>query len=978
MTHSAKLIAPLLAGALVTTLPSASAPASAATPASGASAAAAVQAAGTAPWPAGSAWPADSTRPAGSTRSAGPAQPSSSSCSPRDLDRSSARSSEAKRSATDDGDGWTPTATRIDPEDGHHAFVGNGYLGQRIAPNGAGYTAPGETTGWPLKTPRYDGSFVSGLYARGPGKLKGRQAIAALPTWTGLDVTAAGDRPQTFDSSTPAGRISNYRQTQFIRCGLVRTSLTWTTADGRATDLVYDVLADRTSAHTGAVRLRMTPHWGGRATVTDRLDGRGARRMTQTGGGTRPGSRTMDVTFRTNGTNTDGAIASALRPGSQVRPQGATTERATPRQASAGAAKDLSNQQSVTFPVRAGRSYELTKYVGVDTALTSRTPRAAATTAAQRAADRGWDALYRKHAAAWQKLWRSDVEVKGRGHRDLQAWVRAAQYGLLSSTRSGSSDSISPAGLTSDNYAGQIFWDAETWMYPGLLAAHPDLAKSVVDYRYKTRAGAAANAKKLGYKGLFYPWTSGSKGDLWNECHSWDPPHCKTQNHLMGDVSLAAWQYYLATKDTAWLRERGWPVLKGIAEFWASRVTRNADGSYSVKNVAGPDEYSNGVNDGVFTNAGAVTALRNAGRAAALLGRSAPAAWKGIADRIRIPYDAKNDVFQQYDGYRNTMIKQADTVLLMYPLEWPMSQRAKVNTLDHYAALTDPDGPAMTDSVHAVAAAGAGEPGCSTYTYMMRSIKPFVRGAFHQFSEARGDKAGAGDPHAGSPAQDFLTGKGGFLQTFTNGLTGLRMREDRVHLDPMLPPQLSDGVTLRGLRWQGRTYDVEIGAHSTTVRLTAGAPMRVESPEGERVVSRGVPLTLKTRRPDLAATDNVARCATARATSEEPGMYAGAAVDGNAATSWTPDGPDGTLTVDLGKSSRIGQITPRWKDGEPASYVAQVSTDGKHWYGTGYDGRTTARYVRLTVRGAEATKDGRRPGLAELTVQKAAGPAAGE
>ncbi|OKI04567.1 haloacid dehalogenase [Streptomyces sp. CB02923] len=978
MTHSAKLIAPLLAGALVTTLPpaSASASTSASLPAARAAASAAA-AADTAP-----AGPAGPAAPAGS---AGSSAAASASCAPQDVERLGKTGKTGKQSKTgepskttakqaanpDDGDGWTPTATRIDPKDGHHAFVGNGYLGQRIAPNGAGYSAPGETTGWPLKTPRYDGSFVSGLYARGPENLKGRQAIAALPTWTGLDVTAAGDRPQTFDSATPAGRISNYRQTQFIRCGLVRTSLTWTAADGRATDLVYDVLTDRTSAHTGAVRLRMTPHWGGRATVTDRLDGRGARRMTQTGGGARPDCRTMDVTFRTDGTKTDGAVASTLRPGPQVRSQHATTRRA-------GAAKDLSNQQSVTFSVQAGRSYELTKYVGVDTALTSRTPRAAATDAARRAATRGWDALYRKHAAAWQKLWRSDVEVKGRGQRDLQAWVRAAQYGLLSSTRAGSRNSISPAGLTSDNYAGEIFWDAETWMYPGLLAAHPELAKSIVDYRYRTRAGAAANAEKLGYKGLFYPWTSGSKGDLWNECHSWDPPHCTTQNHLMGDVSLAAWQYYLATKDTAWLRERGWPVMKGIAEFWASRVTRNSDGSYSVKNVAGPDEYSNGVDDGVFTNAGAVTALRNAGRAAALLGRPAPAAWKDIADRIRIPYDAKKGIFKQYDGYENTTIKQADTVLLMYPLEWPMSQRAKVNTLDHYAGLTDPDGPAMTDSVHAVAAAGTGEPGCSTYTYMMRSIRPFVRGAFHQFSEARGDKAGAGDPHAGSPAQDFLTGKGGFLQTFTNGLTGLRMREDRVHLDPMLPPQLSDGVTLRGLRWQGRTYDVEIGAHSTAVRLTAGAPMRVESPEGERVVSRGVPLTLKTRRPDLAATDNAARCTTARATSEEPGMYAGAAVDGNAATSWVPDGPDGTLTVDLGKSSQIGQITPHWKDGEPASYVAQVSTDGKHWYGTGYDGRTPARYVRLTVRGADAAKNGRRPGLAELTVQKAAGPAAGK
>lgn len=191
----------------------------------------------------------------------------------------------------DGSDGWTATSSKIDPKDSHHAFVGNGYLGQRVPPNGTGYAAPGGTTGWPLKTPEYDGSFVSGLYAKGPKSVKGRQAIAALPTWTTLDVATGGAHPDTFSSATAPGRISHYRQTLSLRCGFVRTSLTWTAADGRATDLVYDVLADRNDAHTGAVRLRMTPHWSGDATVTDRLDGRGARRMTASDAGSATGGK---------------------------------------------------------------------------------------------------------------------------------------------------------------------------------------------------------------------------------------------------------------------------------------------------------------------------------------------------------------------------------------------------------------------------------------------------------------------------------------------------------------------------------------------------------------------------------------------------------------------------------------------------------------------------------------------------------------
>ncbi|MFD9484800.1 discoidin domain-containing protein [Streptomyces sp. NPDC059991] len=862
-----------------------------------------------------------------------------------------------------DSDDWTLGTTRVDATDTHHAFVGNGYLGQRVPPNGAGYADSTAKTGWPLFTPRYDGSFVSGLYAHNKQTASDRQAVAALPTWTALSVSTGGAQSDTFNSSTSPGRISHYRQSLLLHCGVVRTSLTWTAADGRRTDLVYEVLADRVNPHVGAVHMSMIPHWSGEATVTDMLDGRGARRIQQTGGGDRTGGRrgdgrtapTMDVAFRTDGTDVDGAVASTLRAGRGA--QGATTQQA-------GHAQNMTARQVLALPVRRGQSYDFTKYVGVDTALTSHAPRRDATAASQRAADRGWDALLRSHTAAWSRLWRSDIEVPGQ--REMQSWVRSAQYGLLSNTREGAANSIAPAGLTSDNYAGLVFWDAETWMYPGLLATRPELAKTVVDYRYRTRAGARENARKLGYQGLFYPWNSGSSGNLAQECHSVDPPHCRTQIHLQSDISLATWQYYLATKDTQWLRERGWPVLQGIAEFWAGRVSRNTDGSYSIKDTAGPDEYSNGVDDAVFTNAGAATALRHATRAAEVLGKQAPTAWKAIADRIRIPYDAQSKVFQQYDGYHGSTIKQADTVLLVYPLEWPMPKGADAATLDYYAQRTDPDGPAMTDSVHAIDAAGIGEPGCSTYTYLERSIKPFVRGPFAQFSEARGDKAGADDPLAGSPAHDFLTGKGGFLQVFTNGLTGMRMRENRLHLDPMLPPQLDRGVTLHGLTWQGRTYDIELGAHRTTVRLTDGAPMTLDTPQGEQIVSKDVPAVLKTRRPDLDPTTNAARCTTATASSEQPGMYASAALDGNTATAWVPDGARGELTADLAKPVRVTKVTPTWNDTKPTAYSIELSLDGRHWQRAVAGNARLARYVRVTVQGdAEAKKH---PGVAELTV----------
>ncbi|GAA2784841.1 glycosyl hydrolase family 65 protein [Saccharopolyspora taberi] len=856
----------------------------------------------------------------------------------------------APLAAADDcagGQGWELSTDRFDPDYTRHAFVGNGYLSQRVPPQGAGYAATGEKTGFPLETPRYDGAFVAGLYGEGPSSQSEqlRHAIAAIPTWSTL---AVGSDEHTYTAQTPPEQISNFRQSLSFRCGVVRTSLTWTAPDGRATDLDYEVVADRANPHVGAVRVRMTPRWEGHAEVADVIDGAGARRMHPTGG--RASGDTVQVGFETDGVRAAGTVASTLR---------ADDVDAVPRQRVDG----LTAEQRLSFPVRAGRTYEFSKFVGVDTSVTNPGHAEAAARESRAAAERGWDELFDEHVERWKRLWESDIRVPGRP--DLQNTLRSSQYAILSSVREEQDFSVAPAGLSSDNYAGLIFWDTELWMYPSLLLRHPEIARSVVEYREKMLPAARANAAAIGQRGAFYPWTSADSGDLQKDCHSWDPPHCLTQNHLQSDVSLAAWQYYQATGDRRWLREHGWPVLQGIAEYWAHRATPNADGSYSINNVAGPDEYSNGVNDGVFTNAGAAISLRNATKAAALVGEQAPPEWNAVADKLRIPFDPQQQVFQQYDGYQGQQIKQADAVLLQYPLEWPMTPEAAARTLDYYAPRTDPDGPAMTDSAHAIDAAATGEPGCAANTYLERSIRPFEKDPFAQFSEARGERAGEG---AGAPTFNFLTGAGGYTQVFTHGLTGLRWREDRVVLDPTLPPQLADGVELTGLKWQGRTFDVRLGAEESTVTLREGEPFTVQAPDGAHVVSGGSPLTLKTRRPDLVPTDNLARCQAAAADSEEPGKYAEAAVDGNTATTWALAGARGSMTVDLGSPQRISRLTPRWTETAPGSWRLLTSVDGREFTEAQPEipGGRLARYVRVELTGPEGPEHA---GIAELEVR---------
>jgi trehalose/maltose hydrolase-like predicted phosphorylase len=116
--------------------------------------------------------------------------------------------------------GWALSTTTFDNAYTRHPYVGNGYLSQRIPATGTGYVETTQETGWPLFTPAYDGAFVAGLYARDPNLAGGRAAIAAIPTWSTLKVSVGG---ASYSGTTSGDQISNFRQTLFLRCGVVRT-----------------------------------------------------------------------------------------------------------------------------------------------------------------------------------------------------------------------------------------------------------------------------------------------------------------------------------------------------------------------------------------------------------------------------------------------------------------------------------------------------------------------------------------------------------------------------------------------------------------------------------------------------------------------------------------------------------------------------------------------------------------------------------
>ena len=116
------------------------------------------------------------------------------------------------------------------------------------------------------------------------------------------------------------------------------------------------------------------------------------------------------------------------------------------------------------------------------------------------------------------------------------------------------------------------------------------------------------------------------------------------EQHISGDIVLAARQYWYATADKDWLAAIGFPLAKGVAEFYAKRVTprsytvttQGKAQAYDLNDVMGPDEYAFPVNNSAYTNAAAALALNFATEAARVLGERADPVWTTVADGLAL------------------------------------------------------------------------------------------------------------------------------------------------------------------------------------------------------------------------------------------------------------------------------------------------------------------------------------------------------
>lgn len=192
----------------------------------------------------------------------------------------------------------------------------------------------------------------------------------------------------------------------------------------------------------------------------------------------------------------------------------------------------------------------------------------------------------------------------------------------------------------------------------------------------------------------------------------------------------------------------------------------------------------------------------------------------------------------QFEGYElGTPIKQADTVLLGYPLEYEMARSTRENNLRFYEPVTRIDGPAMTWGMHAINYVDIADL-AEAERFLYRSFREYIREPFNVWCEVGPEFVGA---------INFITGAGGFLQVILNGYAGIRPKVAWLQVNKPTPlPLTGDGsMSVEGLKYMGSRYNIFVNSTVSQIIFTEVSderPLKVVYDDGnEGAVSENVP-----------------------------------------------------------------------------------------------------------------------------------------
>jgi trehalose/maltose hydrolase-like predicted phosphorylase len=457
------------------------------------------------------------------------------------------------------------------------------------------------------------------------------------------------------------------------------------------------------------------------------------------------------------------------------------------------------------------------------------------------AGSRGFDALLADHRAAWADRW-ADAEVTIEGSPEDELAARFAVFHLLGLAPDAGEAAVGARGLSGDAYGGHVFWDADVFVLPALVAIRPQAARAMLEYRMRRIDAARRAAAASGHAGARFPWESAASGiDV-------TPRYVRgvggriipirtgnREDHIVADVAWSADRYAEWTGG-AFLAPGGGgrDLVLEAARYWASRVRWDRHGAAHIYGVIGPDEYHEVVDDNAYTNVMARWNLRRgAGLIFATGGDAGEAVeWEHIADALVDGWDDGRRMYEQFAGYwdlepllvrdvaeppvaidmvvgadrvsGSQLIKQADVLMLYHLVPDELVPGSLPAALMFYEPRCA-HGSSLSPAIHASLFARAGDAD--------RALDLFRLASRLDLDDLTGTTA----------AGLHVATMGGVWQALAHGFLGVRADRGVLDVDPCLPAAWDS----LALRFVYRGCRVRVGATHERVDIECDVPLDV-------------------------------------------------------------------------------------------------------------------------------------------------------
>ncbi|MEM7727049.1 MAG: beta-phosphoglucomutase [Cyanobacteria bacterium P01_A01_bin.45] len=707
--------------------------------------------------------------------------------------------------------------TEFDPRQLHHKetvfSLSNGYIGVRGS----------FEEGYPENNP---GTMINGVYDDVEVALT---ELVNCPNWLPL-LTIIDGEPFSMD----AGEIISYERRLDLSLGLLSRDIRWKSPKGHTLDFHFQRFVSLADQHTLAIRLAIASvDFDGEIKVLSGFDAQSETKGKEHWKTIAQGTQTNQLWLHSQTLSSKIELGMAAK----ILVRVDTQDIDITSQISSN-----DNRLELTHQITPGQTLKVEKIVAVYTSRETKTPLEAALNKLEEKST--YQTNLATHIASWEKLWQ-DNDIIIEGDDKAQLGVRYNLFQILSvAPRHDDRVSIPPKTLTGFAYHGHIFWDTEIFILPLLTYTQPALARNLLNYRYHTLPGARRKAQEAGHKGAIFAWESATTGDEVTPKEVFDPNGevvriwCgDLEIHINADIAYGIWNYWQATKDDQWMRDYGASIFLETAAFWESRTEWNLHHNYyEIRDVIGPDEHHERINNNAFTNIMAAWHLNSAVEVWNWLEETYPEAakqlsqklnlnsenfshWTKISQNMYVSTNKETGLIEQFDGYfslkdinpddyadrtksiqsvlgveetnQSQIIKQPDVLMLFYMLRDRYDLKTIQANWDYYTPRTDhTHGSSLGPAINAIIACELQQPQIAYHHFMRAALV-----------DLENSRLNANDGIHGASA-------GGIWQAIVFGFAGVRFTPSGAVASPVLPPHWTR-LQFR-LQYQGEWYDFDL------------------------------------------------------------------------------------------------------------------------------------------------------------------------